>query len=223
MFSYYGTKKKIIRHYPAPKYGTIIEPFAGAAAYSCLYPDREVHLYDSYDKIAEVWKYLITASKSDILDLPDIQPGQKTTDFELPIGARYLIGFCINRGSSCPKITASERSRWIDDKVRLAEFVPKIKHWRFTQASYTAVLNEEATWYVDPPYQKAGKYYHGRKDLDFSNLSLWCQERLGQTIVCEGEGADWLPFTPIVNHTGMTRTTTEVVYIQERKDLTRGI
>ena len=58
MFSYYGTKKRIAKKYPEPKYDIIIEPFAGAGAgagaYACLYPDRKVKLYDTYDKIAEV-------------------------------------------------------------------------------------------------------------------------------------------------------------------------
>ena len=39
MFYYYGRKKQIIRHYPSPNYDTIIEPFAGSAAYS-LYKDN---------------------------------------------------------------------------------------------------------------------------------------------------------------------------------------
>ena len=29
MFYYYGRKEKIFSYYPKPKYGTIIEPFAG--------------------------------------------------------------------------------------------------------------------------------------------------------------------------------------------------
>jgi site-specific DNA-adenine methylase len=33
MFSYYGSKSKIIDHYPAPKFNKIIEPFAGSARY----------------------------------------------------------------------------------------------------------------------------------------------------------------------------------------------
>lgn len=39
MWTYYGTKKRIAKNYPAPIYDTIIEPFAGAAQYS-LYGDN---------------------------------------------------------------------------------------------------------------------------------------------------------------------------------------
>ena len=34
MFYYYGRKKQIAKYYPEPKYDTIVEPFAGSAAYS---------------------------------------------------------------------------------------------------------------------------------------------------------------------------------------------
>lgn len=39
MWTYYGTKKKIAKYYPKPKYDKIIEPFCGAAQYS-LYDDN---------------------------------------------------------------------------------------------------------------------------------------------------------------------------------------
>ena len=217
-FSYYGTKKRIAKKYPEPKYDTLIEPFAGAAAYACAYPDKNVRLYDPYDKIAEVWKYLITASKDEILALPDIITGQKITDYDVSIGARYLIGFCINPGSSCPKITASKRSKWENYKVQLADFVPRIKHWQFFQQSYTDIPNEQATWFVDPPYQKAGKYYFGHSKIDFPALGAWCRQRQGQVIVCENQGADWLPFQFLTDHQGSMQKNTEVVYIQDDTD-----
>ena len=34
MFYYYGRKKQIAKYYPKPNFNTIIEPFAGSAAYS---------------------------------------------------------------------------------------------------------------------------------------------------------------------------------------------
>jgi len=42
MWSYYGSKKSIIDKYPPPKYGKIIEPFAGVASYSMKYWDRVI-------------------------------------------------------------------------------------------------------------------------------------------------------------------------------------
>ena len=34
VFYYYGRKKQIVSYYPSPNFDTIIEPFAGSAAYS---------------------------------------------------------------------------------------------------------------------------------------------------------------------------------------------
>jgi site-specific DNA-adenine methylase len=36
MFSYYGSKSKIVKYYPCPAHDKIIEPFAGSARYSLL-------------------------------------------------------------------------------------------------------------------------------------------------------------------------------------------
>jgi hypothetical protein len=59
-----------------------------------------------------------------------------------------------------------------------------------------------ATYFVDPPYQKQGVYYrtgHNSKTLDFQKLAGWVKSlpNTAQVIVCEQEGADWLPFTPL--------------------------
>jgi hypothetical protein len=158
---------------------------------------------------------LIKATKDDILALPDIQMGQRIIDYDVPLGARYLIGFCINPGSSCPKVTASQRSKWPDYKRNIADFVPKIKHWEFYQQSYNTIPNDLATWFIDPPYQKAGKYYYGHSSIDFQKLGEWCKKRSGQVIVCENEGADWLPFRFLTNHQGSMQKNVEVVYLQD--------
>jgi hypothetical protein len=56
-----------------------------------------------------------------------------------------------------------------------------------------------ATWFVDPPYQRAGKeYIHAGDALDFPALGVWCRQRRGQALVCENVGADWLPFEPFM-------------------------
>jgi len=77
MFSYYGSKTKLIHLYPAPIHDTIIEPFAGAAAYAMAHWQKQVILYDAYPKIAAVWQYLINATEADIMALPDLKPGDK--------------------------------------------------------------------------------------------------------------------------------------------------
>lgn len=213
MFSYYGTKARLAKYYPAPSCAVLIEPFAGAAGYACMYPDREVKLYDANPKIIAVWKYLIAAKPTDIADLPDVQQGQSVNSFsQLSDAERWLIGFCINPASTCPKVTASQRSAWGRYKLRIQANVPKVKHWTADNLSWVDVPNIQATWHIDPPYQKAGKYYYGYSGIDFVKLAAWCRQRDGQVMVCENAGADWLPFKPLVEQQGMTKRQMEVMW-----------
>jgi hypothetical protein len=212
MFSYYGTKKRLAQLYPAPLHATIIEPFAGAAGYSLLYPAKNVYLYDTNPKVCAIWRYLIGARRSDILALPDMGEGDKVTTLDLPDAVKWLIGFCINPGSSVPKVTASHRTAWNRYKLHIADQVEKVKHWRVYEQSYEKAPNIEATWHIDPPYQIAGKYYFGYAKMDYARLGLWCKTRLGQVMVCENEGATYLPFRRLTRHRGSINTKTEVVW-----------
>lgn len=84
---------------------------------------------------------------------------------------------------------------WSDaHKQSVARQVPLIKHWKIIYGDYSCVKGE-ATWFVDPPYQVAGKYYK-HKNIDYVKLGEWCRQLEGQAIVCENVGADWLPFKP---------------------------
>ncbi|MEC5173528.1 DNA adenine methylase [Chryseobacterium nepalense] len=84
MFYYYGRKKQIAKYYPKPNYDTIIEPFAGSAAYS-LYKDnwkKKVILIEKDEKVYDIWRWLIhDASENDILNLPDLKVGEKSSEF----------------------------------------------------------------------------------------------------------------------------------------------
>ena len=216
MFSYFGSKSKVINKYPDPEYGLIIEPFAGSARYSLKFWYKDVILVDKYEKIYLVWKYLQTASIKDILDLPDINPKQKLSDIfgydQLSDDAKYLIGFCVNRGSrNTPKTVAGSFCNWNTDKIKIANSIYKIKHWKIILGDYTVLNNQKATWFIDLPYQIAGKIYP-EKVGDYDCLSQWCKSRMGQTIVCENYGANWLPFKYLTSCRGQKKNSKEVVW-----------
>ena len=40
MWSYCGSKSKLVKHYPTPKHNLTIEPFAGSARYALRYWER---------------------------------------------------------------------------------------------------------------------------------------------------------------------------------------
>lgn len=219
MWSYYGTKKRIAKEYPLPINDIIIEPFAGAAQYS-LYGDnwkKDVYLIDKYPVIIDVWKYLISASKEDILKLPNMEKGDKVDDHKQLIDAeKYLIGFCINNGSTCPKKTTAKYNSWNRTKLYIADNLYKIKHWKVKCDEYYNLKNVKATWFIDPPYQYGGEYYRfSNKNINYNELGKWCKERKGQIIVCENTKADWMDFKPLVEMHGQLHTTTEAIWYKE--------
>lgn len=222
MWSYYGTKKKIAKYYPSPQYDKIIEPFAGAAQYS-LYGDnwqKDVYLLDKYEIVVGVWDYLINhATKERLLELPEMYKGDKVDDLkDVCQEEKWLIGFCINSASACPKKTTALFNSWNKQKVWIADNLYKIKHWHVALGDYKDIPNEETTWFIDPPYQYGGQYYrYNNKKIDYPSLADWCKDRKGQVIVCENTKANWLPFKPLVDLQGQLHKTTEAMYYKINK------
>ncbi|MFL6862652.1 MAG: hypothetical protein ACJ8DZ_06610, partial [Allosphingosinicella sp.] len=68
-----------VKLYPAPRYNTIIEPFAGSAGYSLRYHERTVILYEIDPVVVAVWKYLIGVTPREILAIPDLEPTKAAT------------------------------------------------------------------------------------------------------------------------------------------------
>jgi 16S rRNA G966 N2-methylase RsmD len=218
MFYYYGRKKRIVKYYPKPQNDTIIEPFAGSAAYSMEYFDRNVILYELNHKIYSVWKYLQQATVGDILDLPLLNKGQSLNSDEfkyLTDPEKWIIGLFLNPGSAVPKKSPGNFCDWNENHRKLlAEELYKIKHWVIKNESYENAPDVEATWFIDPPYQQAGKYYVNWK-VDYEYLGDWCIGRKGQTMVCENEGANWLPFEHLVDLKGQKHNRKEVIWYNE--------
>lgn len=215
MWSYYGSKSKIINKYPPPTNNIVIEPFAGTARYSYKYWEKQIVLYDLFSDIVNIWRYLQNATPNDILSLPNV--GYKEdirVHTHLCEEERLLIGYCINRGSASRRNIAQKFNSWDKDKVRIANDLYKIKHWKIIQGSYQDIdVNICATWFVDPPYQFGGdRYIHSNKNLDYKKLSDWCQSLNGQVIVCENSNANWMDFKPLTSLQGQRHQTDEVVW-----------
>lgn len=235
-FSYFGSKYRIGARYPAPQYGTIVEPFAGGAGYATRYHDRHVRLVERDPLLAGLWRYLTTVSAAEILAIPDIGHDETTEDLDICQEARWLVGFWVTRCASSPR---KRPCAWMKDgtkptsfwgpavRERLAWQVEQIRHWRVTEGSYDLCPPYEATWFVDPPYERLGKHYRfGTKSIDYGHLAAWCEARQGQVMVCENEGAQWLPFQPFHLAKGNARNPTgvakEALYYTENK-LGRGV
>lgn len=226
-FSFYGSKNRIIKHYPVPTHDLIIEPFAGSASYSLRYYQKQIILYEIDPIIAGVWSYLTSphTTRREILNLPS--KIYKIDDFpNLIQEQKWLIGFWLNQAVSRPRKTMSKWGLsnlrpdmyWGEQiKDRIGNQIEYIKHWKIINKSYEECPNMEATYFIDPPYKIMGKYYKfNNKYIDYKKLSEWCISRNGEVIVCENEGADWLPFRPFRQILNTRKEySKEVIYYKE--------
>src|SRR5271166_4122289 len=162
LFSYYGSKYRLAKRYGAPRHPLVVEPFAGSACYSLFWDVPKAILYDVNPKVCGVWDYLIKARVSEIMALPVnfhfIDP------LQIPQEAKWLLGFWVGKARSIP---AHQRSAWgvryqgskqcrvWSEAVRdrIASSVDNIRRWEIHQMSYQNALNDEAHWFVDPPYE----------------------------------------------------------------------
>jgi site-specific DNA-adenine methylase len=197
-------------------YDTIVEPFAGAAGYSCFWYRKNVVLYEINPVIYGILDYLIKATPEMIMALPMLRGDEKIDDLKISKQEKDLLGMWSYPGCTTPCKTKSKwcreypkySSNWGPNcRRRLAVTVTKIKHWQVFNADYRTIdVNSigPATWYVDPPYQLAGKSYKfGPKQIDYPALGEWCKSLPGQVIVCENTGATWLPFRPLCKLKGL--------------------
>jgi hypothetical protein len=197
--SYYGAKHRISVYYPAPRYRTIREVFAGSAGYACRYSDHAVELYDLNPIIAGVWDYLIRVEPAEIRALP------AWMEKESRMSRGYWGGLI---------------------RERVASQVSHIRHWKVYNKSYEEAPDTEATWFVDPPYKgDRGKGYKFHK-IDYPALGKWCEARKGQVIACEGPDGDWLPFSNLLEHKSTVPVHGKAVFGKEvvyhRSDKTVG-
>lgn len=200
-FCFFGGKWRSALAYPAPRFRRIYEPFAGAAGYATRHHQRDVILCDTDPIICGVWDYLIRSSSAEIMSLPAVI--SHVDEIHAPQEARWLVGFWLNKGSVSPRLTPSAwmrsgirpQSYWGEAiRSRIASQVDLIKHWQVACCSYEETEDDEATWFIDPPYQGPSGRLYRQRGVDYGRLGQWCRSRRGQVIVCEKQGATWLPF-----------------------------
>lgn len=225
-FPYYGSKWRIAKLYPKPDHDLVIEPFCGSAGYSTYWEPKSVLLCDADPVIVCVWNYLINTTSEEVLDLPDLAPGELVNNLDIPQAAKWLIGFWINRGSAVPKNSMTAYSRRTEKaqlvwgqraRERIAAQLPAIKHWQVKLLSYEKLENRVATWFADPPYQVKGRYYRFNK-IDYEHLGQWVSTLTGQIIACEHPDSTWLPFVPLVNAKTSKGFASEAVYLRSTSE-----
>jgi len=213
-FSFYGGKSKISHLYSKPKYDIIIEPFAGSAAYAFRHWEHEVVINDLNSSVIEIWKFLLSPDAADLVEkyVPEIvEAGQLISDMNLPNkGLELLLRSEANRGTQGTKYTVNQITSMAAicwnarlKKKLIKEVIPKVRHWKLIEGHYLDLFNQLATWFIDPPYSNQAGSKYKINAVNFTELSIWCQNRLGQVIVCENAGANWLPFDSLCERRGV--------------------
>ena len=214
VFYYYGRKKQIARYYPLPNYSTIVEPFAGSAAYSFHGSNwkRNILLVEKDPRVASVWEWLISeATPESILKMPELRVGEKSSEFLHIVHAATKMAFHYRT----IKVTPVLARNWEISKRLMHANLFKVKHWRIINGDYRECPDIEATWFVDPPYKgEAGMgYKYGSDSIDYHELAQWALKRRGEIIFCEGDRGDYLPFRPLVASKGVAgKASKEVVF-----------
>ena len=214
MFGYFGAKHKNAKRYQQPKHDVIVEPFAGAAGCSCYWLERDPSLtallIEKDPRVVDAWRRILAATPEAIAAWEFPKEGERTTDQILSgmAGARSAItDDCVVTPRIVRDFPAMRRRiAWlrgsIGDRIEMVE------------GDYRDAPNIEACWFVDPPYQHQGhQYRNGSACVDYQQLGVWSMSRKGQTIVCEAEPADWLPWTSRYSLKAMgNNVTTELVW-----------
>jgi hypothetical protein len=190
------------------------------------YPDRDVLLVERDPVVAAVWRWLLTVTPEALRALPDVPHGATLNDpayAGLAAVERAFIGFHLGAGEVRPRHQwsswwATHNRGWsAHRRAVLAGQLGRIRHWRLAEGDYSTaadLVDGPATWFVDPPYiGTAGAKYRGGR-IDYESLAAWVQDRPGQVIACEADGATWLPFRPIWQTHGVAGRSREAVYVR---------
>ena len=217
MFYQYGAKNLLAKYYQVPNYRVIVEPFAGSAAYSCFHlkRNREMRavIIDKNDNIAAAWDFIKHCSANDVREYPVPEIGSYTTDF--------LFKTCTSSNSATQNAKMKVTKRMLEvfeyQRRRILDLLWIRNRISFIHDDYRAFPNIEATWFIDAPYQKPTdrllKNASSRRNAEYAELSEYAKSRKGQVIVCEKDGANWLPFERFkTNKNSLDRKYAEVVW-----------
>lgn len=210
MFYYFGRKGRLARFYPPPRHPLVIEPFAGSAAYTLHWRPADALLIDKDEEVVALWHRLCGMTKAEIRAVDPPRAGDITDDF-------WWIAAMASSGSIAGtkwKVSHFAERQFHDGRVIevAASNVDTARAYTYQHGTYRDAPDVEAAWFVDPPYQNVKGYRFGNAGIDYADLADFCRTRRGQVIVCEQQGADWLPFRPFVPLKSSQNTTTQEVW-----------
>jgi len=173
MFRYSGSKKRMLKHLPAPPAGTlcIVEPFAGSAAYGLHHRPDSLVLAEANSDVRGLWTWLSTqASEEDLREVERLRPSSKidVRSLLLPKPQETLLRLMVSGAY------VGQLSSWVlypQHSLNLQGIVDALPYLR--GAVQTPVLKDYretaskdrragALFFVDPPYFGTEGNYHDK-------------------------------------------------------------
>lgn len=203
MFYYFGRKGRLAGKYPAPEHPLVIEPFAGSAAYTLHHRPERALLIERDQRVVDLWNRLCAMGPEGLAAAEPPVIGERTSDLWHLTSMASKDSLTVSGYKVSPWALASwELARKV--ALRHVEYASTIE---YVNGSYVDAPDVVATWFIDPPYQHVPSgYLHGSRGFDYGALAEFCRTRRGQVIVCEQEGADWLPFEPFTSQQNVQST-----------------
>lgn len=193
LFKWFGSKWSSSKTLPSPEKDELFEPFAGGAGYSLRHYTKRVTICESNPHLYALWNWLINdATESAIREIPTNLP--EKTDIRtlgLSQGQMLLIKNWqrTNNVGNCWTISpwGNKPGQWTENtRARVASEFHHISHWNVLPDAFDTMktyANNDASWFVDPPYQF--NYQYGGKVFDYNNLAQLIHNIKGQVVVCE--------------------------------------
>jgi site-specific DNA-adenine methylase len=168
LFRYSGSKTRLLRHLPSLQgSSTLIEPFAGSAAFAAHYRPTTLLLAEKNEGVRTLWEWLRSeATADDLFDLEKIEftDKQDVRTLNLTLGPETLLrlttsgvmvgqlsSYCLNKQHKVSFDKLREALPWIKMVV-----APVAKDFR-------DLKGEKGFHFVDPPYLKTSGNYIDKK------------------------------------------------------------
>jgi hypothetical protein len=167
----------------------VIEPFAGSMGYTLYHRPKAALGIERDSRVVALWQRLVVQLG------PLVEPrlGERTDDL--------LVKLCAYSNASLVVADMLVTERMLREfklaVKRLERDRPYAATLAYQWGSYADAPDVEATWFIDPPYQKPSGRRYVSLLPDYAELAGWVRSRRGQVIVCEQAGADWMPFRPL--------------------------
>ena len=177
-FRYSGSKRRLLKYLPSPPAGThtIVEPYAGSAAYGLAHAPAKLAIYDANQDVQALWRWLTTtATARELEELEAKKPSEKidVRELKLDLPQQTLMRLSISGvyvGQLSSWVLYPQHSLKLDKVKAVLPYVQKSVQVLNTEDEIYPLDGDGALFFIDPPYlgTKANYFDKGNKNKDLT-------------------------------------------------------